>query len=87
MAQIIFVIYGLILFINALFEKWGWWEKLALIGSVAKIKTFYELTQCRFCLLFHISWIITLIYGILFGLKWELLLVPFVVSGLTTLKK
>lgn len=87
MAQIIFVIYGFILFINALFEKWGFWDKLALIGSVSKLKWFYQLTQCRFCLLFHLSWIITLIYGFMFGLKWELLLVPFVVSGLLTLKK
>ncbi|QHB40979.1 hypothetical protein HWC99_gp48 [Flavobacterium phage vB_FspS_tant8-1] len=81
----IFVILGLVHFVNALFEKWGIWDKLLLVGSISKNRFFYDLTQCRFCLLFHLSIIFTLIHSICFGFNIHDLLIPFVVLGLTQL--
>lgn len=87
MIQIILVVYGLVLFVNALFEKWGLWDKIALLGAVCKHKKIYELAQCRFCLLFHTGWIITLIYCLFNGFEAGFLITPFVVTGLITTKK
>mgnify|MGYP000554295943 FL=1 len=88
MIEKIFVIYGLVLFLDKFFEKKGIWEWIQLKGSKSSSGTVFKLTSCRFCLLFHVSWIITFIcssFG-LFGLfSWDVLIVPFVVSGLTYL--
>lgn len=83
----IFVILGLVHFVDAIFEKWGIWDKLLLIGAMVKNRFFYDLTQCRFCLRFHLSVLFTLIHSIFFGFNIQDLLIPFVVLGLTNLIK
>lgn len=54
MIQSIFVVLGLVYFLDALFDKWGVYEMIAQYGSKAKRKFIYDLCFCRFCQLFHI---------------------------------
>lgn len=82
MIQKILVIVGLLLFINQIFKKFEIWDFLKDVGAESGTKWFYRMTYCRFCLLFHISCILTLIQSIFTGLNWDALLVPFVSMGL-----
>lgn len=81
------IILGFVLFTKAIFEKFGIWQIIETKGAKSKYLFLYKLSQCNFCLTFHLCWITTLIFGAIFGFKTELLSVPFVVSGLLTLKK
>lgn len=83
----IIIIFAFLLFIEALFVKWKVFEMLSKIGSQVKSKFFYQMLNCQFCIRFHLSIIITLVSIILFGYYQEALIMPFVVSGLMTLKK
>lgn len=85
MIEAIFVVVGLVLFFNQLFEKWGIWDWIQKEGSESNFETIFKLTSCRFCLLFHLSWIVTLIYGCFNSFGWSLLIVPFIVSGLISI--
>lgn len=85
MIQSILVVACLVYFIDALLVKWHGWEKIKIWGSYSSILWIFELSFCRFCLMFHIGWILTILYGFIFGFEWTLILVPFVVSGLTRL--
>tara|TARA_R110000851_G_scaffold108617_1_gene230032 strand:- start:18274 stop:18549 length:276 start_codon:yes stop_codon:yes gene_type:complete len=78
-----FVILGLVLFLNQLFEKLKIWEWIQERGSISRSEFIYKLTSCRFCLIFHLSWILTLVSSVFGGFSWDVLIVPFVVSGLT----
>lgn len=79
--QTIFVVLGLTLFINAVLEKWNLWDMIHEIGSKTSSEWIYRLTTCRFCVLSHICWIVTIIVGAFGGFSWSLLVVPLVVSG------
>lgn len=83
----IIIVFGVVLFLTALFDKFGTWQLIEKKGSECKSKFFYTLSQCRFCITFHLGWIITLFVGAFSCFTWELLPIPFVVSGLLTLKK
>jgi hypothetical protein len=85
MIQTILVVYGLLYFIDSLFDKWNTWERIAEFGSTAKHKFIYDLCFCRFCLMFHLAWMITILYGAFSSFSFDLVAVPFVVSGLTRL--
>jgi hypothetical protein len=85
MIEKIFVILGLVLFLNQLFEKLFVWDWIQKFGSESSSETIFKLTSCRFCLLFHFTVIITLIYSCFGSISWDVLIVPFVVSGLTQL--
>ena len=85
MIQSIFVVLGLLHFTDNLFDKWGVWERVAKFGAKSKHIFIYKLCFCHFCLLFHIGWIITIIYGAFLSFSFDLMVVPFVVSGLTRL--
>lgn len=87
MIHAVLIIFGLILFINALFDKWGWWHKLSVFGANSKYKFVYDITNCRFCLLTHLSILLTIVYGAIIGYEDYLLIIPFIVSGLLTLRK
>lgn len=58
----ILIVIGLNFFIDAMFEKFGVWEIIESKGS-RKSKFIYKLTSCRFCLHFHINWILILLLG------------------------
>jgi len=79
----IIIILGLLYFIDALLDKFLIWNWIERKGSKVKFKFMYLLSQCRFCIMFHIGWILTLIYGAITVFKIELIVVPFVISGLT----
>jgi len=87
MITTIIIILGLLYFIDAIFDKFFIWEKIENEGMKAGLKIIYDLSQCRFCLMFHIAWIMTVFYGAIAGFKTELIIVPFVVLGLTRLKE
>lgn len=81
--QSIIIITGLVMFLNEMFVKfnvYGFMEKMA---ADAKTKFMNELLQCRFCIRFHLTWITTIAYGGFCGFFWLLVVVPFVVSGIT----
>lgn len=86
MVQEIFVVLGIVGFTDAIFEKWSIWSWLSKTASMSKYKFFFYLLICRFCMMFHISWMITVIYGLFDGFSWRLVVVPMVVSGLIHLK-
>ena len=58
----ILIVIGLNFFIDAMFEKFGTWELIEEKGS-KKSEFIYKLTSCRFCLHFHINWILILLLG------------------------
>jgi len=82
MIESIFVVMGLTMFVNQIFEKYGIFEWIQKVGSGSSSETIFQLTSCRFCLLFHLSWMITLVYCLFNDVGWSILIVPFVVSGL-----
>lgn len=79
--QTIFVVTGLVLFIDVLFEKWDVWGHLDWLASKTSTEFIYTMLTCRFCVLFHVGWILTIIYGLFAGFSGALLIVPFVVGG------
>ena len=79
--QTIFIVFGLVMFINAIFEKWNIWDDIAKIGSNTSSEFIFNLTACRFCVLFWITWIVAVPVAILNDLTWSFFIVPFVVGG------
>lgn len=86
MIEAIFVVLGLVMFTDALMDKWKIWDRLAKWAMKFPVKFFFLLLMCRFCMMFHLSWIITLVYGAANGFSWRLLIAPAIVSGLIHLK-
>lgn len=86
MLTAIFIIYGLLLFVDALMDKWGLWFRIHEYGSNSESGFIYKLTNCKFCLRTHFSIIATIIYFSITGFTWDAIAVPFIVSGLWTLK-
>lgn len=87
MIESIFIILGLALFFEALFEKEGFWDLFEKIGSKSNSKFVFSLLSCRFCMMFHITSLITIVFGLMNGFFWGLMVVPFVVNGFIHLKK
>lgn len=83
----IIIILGLLYFIDAMFDKFFIWRKMEEVSRFAPNRFVYKLMNCRFCLMFHMTWIITVIYGTATSFEMKLLLVPFVVIGLSRLKE
>jgi len=83
MISAILIVFGLLHFTDAIFKKHSIYERIELLGAMSKSKFIYNLTFCRFCLQFHLCWIITIIYGAFSAFSFDLLVVPFVVLGLT----
>jgi hypothetical protein len=77
----IFIVFGLVWFTNAMFEKLNIWDDISRIGSNTSSEWVFKLTSCQFCVLFHIGWMWTIIVGAFNGFSWALLIVPFVVGG------
>lgn len=83
MIQTTLIVFGMVHFIDALFKKWFVWDWIEQQGSKANSKFIFDLSFCRFCLLFHLGWIVTLIVACFGHATWSWLIVPFIVSGLT----
>ncbi len=83
MIECILVITGLIIFTKAIFDKKGTWNIIMKHGSKSKLKFIYKLTHCKFCMMFHTGVLLTIFYGLFFGFYHWMIIVPFVVSGLT----
>lgn len=87
MIENVFVIMGLTYFVNQLFKKYDYWNAIEFLGSISDFKFLYKLTKCRFCLLFWIGVIWTIIMVLFDGFYWFDLLVPFISIGLISLLK
>ncbi len=74
---------GIVEFINAIFEKYFVWNWLMEKGANQRSKFIYKLSSCRFCLRFHLSVFILVLYGFYTGFDLGMLFIPFVCSGLT----
>lgn len=83
MIQATFIVFGMVHFINALFEKTGVWDWIEQQGSKANSKFIFDLSFCRFCLLFHLGWITTVVVACFGHATWSWLTVPFIVCGIT----
>lgn len=98
MIQPIIILLGIVYFIDAIFNKYHVWKLIEKKGS-KQSKFVYKLTSCRFCMNFHLNWIVILMLGFfseLLGffsesqnalgffseLSIEIVILPFVVSGL-----
>lgn len=83
MIECIIIIAGIIGFLKALFDKKNIWDILHRKSMKVKTKALYTVLNCSFCFMFHVGWILVLIYGIFSGFYWWMIFVPFLVSGLT----
>ena len=87
MIQSIFVVLGFVMFTDAMFEKFGVWSWIQFRGSKSGKEWIFKLTTCDFCMHFHLAWIITILYGVVNGLEWHLIAVPFIVSGFINMSR
>lgn len=87
MIEPILITLGMANFVDLLFSKFQVWEKLFEWSFKGKSKFLYDLFSCRLCTIFHLSWIVTVIYGLVAGFFWALLLVPYIICGITTIIK
>lgn len=87
MLEAIFIVLGLTMFIEALFEKWNLWDDFARLGSRSDFEFVMKLTSCRFCMMFWLSVLVTFFYWITHEFFWGLFIVPFVVSGFNQLRR
>lgn len=83
MIQTILIVFGLLHFVDAMFRKFSVYEKIEYLGSRSKFRIIYDLICCRFCIQFHLCWMLTITLGAFSGFSFDLLVVPFVVLGLT----
>ena len=60
----ILIVIGLNFFIDAIFEKFEIWDLIEEKGS-KRSEFVFKLTSCRFCLHFHINWILIVLFGFL----------------------
>jgi hypothetical protein len=81
MIEAIFVVFGLVMFTDAMFVKFDIWSDFLQYAQNAPFKWMFELFTCRFCVLFHIGWMWTIVFGIMGSFSWPLLIVPFIVGG------
>lgn len=88
MIQFIFVVFGLVAFIDQLFYKWGWYQAASMWATFTiQNKFIKEMVECPLCYRTHLSVIVTAIAGALVGYDGYMFVVPFVVSGLLTFKR
>lgn len=80
------IIFGLTLFLYNLGLKLGFWSFMEQRASRTTIMFLHKLYQCPWCMMFHVSWMVTIIYGAIAGFDISLLLLPFINAGLLTLK-
>jgi hypothetical protein len=88
MIQFILVVFGLVLFVDQLFVKWAWYDKVSLWAKYERKNDFIkDMVECPFCCRTHIAVVITILAGLITGFDNYMIVVPFVVSGLMTFKK
>lgn len=81
------ILFGLTLFLYNLGIKLGFWSYMEQTAARrTTILFFHKLFQCPWCMMFHVSWMITIIYGAFVGFDISLLPLPFINAGLLTLK-
>lgn len=82
MIECIIIIAGIIGFLTAMFDKKNIWDTLSRKSMKVKSKALFAFLNCSFCFMFHVGWLLTVLYGTFVGFKWWMIIVPFVVSGL-----
>jgi len=81
MLENVILVILLVVFFSGLMEKWNLDTALQSWASGSNSKFLYRLSQCEFCIDFHLSWISTLLVGVCLGYEWGMILVPFIASG------
>ncbi len=82
---IIVYLIGLVSFIEKILEKWGFYDFIQEKGALDSSLFIYKLTSCRFCLRFHLTWIVFLSLYFFYNRNVILVLVPFAVIGFINL--
>lgn len=87
MSQLLIFIYlcGIVSFIEALFDKFYVWDLLNKKASESKSLFLYNLTSCRFCIRFHLTWLIYMLFIVFDLVLQDQVFAIFAVSGLLTL--
>ncbi len=80
------ILFGLTLFIYNLGLKLGFWLFMEQLSGRVTVRVLHQLLQCHWCMMFYVSWIITIFYGLIVGFDFSLLPLPFINAGLLTLK-
>lgn len=64
MTELLLIIYltGFVSFTECMFDKFNVWDYLQEKGSKSNFKIIYDLVSCRFCIRFHITWLLYLIF-------------------------
>lgn len=83
MLNLLLFVFGMQYFTDAIFDKWFVWDYIEEKGTNANWEWLYNLSFCRFCLLFWVSVVWTLFGCLLFGYNLNVIAVPFVVKGIT----
>lgn len=68
-------------FLDALFEKWGYWSIFKNWASMGGRKWLYDLSFCDLCKRFWVSVLITAVVALILGFKPGILAVPFLTGG------
>lgn len=87
MLEIIIIVLGLVLFVEKLFDKWSIFYKLQEKSANVGKRWMYDLLNCRFCLMFWMSVIITTFAVIFVEIELKYLLIPMIVTGLKNITK
>ena len=88
MLEQIFIVLGLLTFVDAMFDKYGTWVKIEAVlvkWLQGKSKLLFNLAFCQFCQRFWIGVVITVFVALMHGFTLGTLVVPFIVIGLFSL--
>lgn len=87
----VIIVVGLIGIIDGVFHKYHLWKSientLVRIAQKTNIRMLFELAFCMFCQRFWISTALTLAVAIYTGYNLETIIVPFIASGIYSIKK
>lgn len=74
-------------FFDALLSKFHAYSKFEKFASTTDSKLLYQLSKCKFCILFHLGWITSMLVIPFIYFDAIVLLTPFAVSGALKLIK
>lgn len=91
MTEKILCVFGILAFLDALFNKWNTYDSIEVflvnLSERTKIKLIFNLAFCMFCQRFWMTVIITLLFGFFSEFTFDMIFVPLICSGIFNLIK
>ena len=73
--------------IMTILYKYNVSERIKKLSDKTRIRFFYELSECEFCIEHHASIIPAVFVGVFFGFEWELLAYPIMSASMMNIVK